>query len=157
MKIKHYVVYILLAVLGIGAGISAAGAFAYYRSYTLVKSELVKMQLPERRDQIALLQRHLMLYGIVESVGPEDETLTVRLQDQFVATAEPVTFLIYTEPNTKIVEQRLLAENKVYAGLSEEPREFSDIRPGMRIAMLVENMPEEGKIVARLILFGNPL
>ena len=157
-SLHRTVPYIRLVVVGIVIGASGLVAFASYQAYLTEKAELAEMQRSQLRDKITLLHRYIMWYGEVESVNVPDKTITAQFRNQFVATDEPLTFTVHTTDDTAFIYQQLIAKDGAYVGLSENIQStLSDIQPHMRVATFLENVPETNELVARTVIFGNPL
>ncbi len=141
-------------IMGIVSGLCIAIAITSYHAYFVTKTGFEQLRLQGQR----LMQRSLLLYGDVESVDRDASTATIRFRNQFVAAEDPVLLTVHISPETKIVQESLIGINGAYSALSDATdRTFEDIVPGMRVAALLENVPDEQRIEAQVIFFGNPL
>lgn len=150
--------YARLILMGIVIGASSIVALASYQAYLLAKAEVVQLQIAQRGYQIAFMQRYLLWYGEVQSVNVSDKTLTAQFRNQYIATDEPLSFTVHADEDTIMIYQQLVAKDGAYVGLSESVEgTLSDIQPRMRVALFLEKIPEKDEVVAKIIIFGNPL
>lgn len=135
-----------------------SATLAMYWAYHLTEIKLERLQTQHVRDWAALTQRHMLWYGEVSSVDVSARTLTVTLRDQFVSTNNPVQFIIRTTPETVFLYEKLLEEDGAYVGLKQiHGRTVADIVPHMRVAILVDTKRNDNTVIAKTVIFGNPL
>lgn len=151
-------VHIARLATGIMIGVMVSITCAAYMAYNTVKTELRSVQVLRTRDTAALSQRHMLWYGEVESVDAHGETMTVLLRNQFVSSQEPVRFVVHTTQDTVFIQEKLIAENGAYVGLTSTlGHTIANIQPHTRVAMVIENTPEKSEVIASTVIFGNPL
>lgn len=154
-EVRKYVgIAVVAGVIG-GLGIvTLVNHYAYIATRTELSRELAKERL-ERRN---LFQRSSLWYGTIESIDTAHGTLSVRFINQFVAAREEVSLVIKVTSETLIARQELIRSGNEYVGFAEKVEgSLSDIHPGTRVAAVLENNTEAQEVLARIILFGNPL
>lgn len=142
------------ALLCIGITIAFLFSALSMRAY-IVQERLAAGRLTRAQHAIAF---SLWRYGIVESVRASDTSFVVVVSQDFTTAGETRNIRVFTEKDTSIGTQTLIGENGTYHTLSPVvPTTFDTLKPGSRVALLLDNRVEEEKIVARLILVGDPL
>lgn len=140
--------------MGLVTGISIIVAIVSYHTYFVTKTNFEELRLQGQR----LMQRSLLLYGDVQSVDRETSTATIQFRNQFIAAEDPILLTVHIGKDTKIVQESLIGINGAYTALSDAANKtFADLVPGMRVAVLLENIPDTQRIEAKVIFFGNPL
>lgn len=140
--------------MGLVTGLSVIIAITSYHAYYTVKTNFNELRLQGQR----LMQRSLLLYGDVASVDIEKSTATIRFRNQFIVAEDPVLLTVHISPDTKIARESLVGINGAYTAISNATdATLKDIQPNMRVAALLENIPDEQRIEAKVIFFGNPL
>lgn len=139
------------------ASIGIAMAIGFL-AYSTVTNYYLARTLENRALMIQNLEgwvlQSLFTYGVVQSVDPAKQSLTISLGATTSITRN-ITVLV-TE-NTLINRQELLADQSgVYVGISDvTPGTFSDLVSGTKIAVTFKKSGDVFE--ATLILFGNPL
>ena len=140
-------VSILAAVIGALAFIALANHYAYLS---------VRKDLERERNARFSLSLSLWRYAVVEEANRADRTFIIRFRDGISEEGRPLQ--VQTLDSTVIAKQELIAEGTRFTGLSApSAADFADLQPGTNVALLLENQPNEKRVVARVILFGNPL
>lgn len=126
-------------------------ALANHYAYLSVREDLER-----ERSARLLISLSLWRYGTVGSTDVGAGTMTMQLDD--VLGRQSRSIIVKIGGDTIIARQEGLKEGNVYVGLAEPSvARLSDIVPGERIAILIENRPDEQAFVARAILIGSPL
>lgn len=146
--------YAPTVIMGLVSGLCIVISIVSYHAYFVTSANYEELRLQSQR----LLQRSLLLYGHVESVDLANSTARIRFRNQFVAAEEPVHLTVHIGEKTQIVRQTLIGTNGVYSAISDVAvGTLADIVPGMRVAVHLENIPDDERIEARVIMFGDPL
>ncbi len=129
--------------------------FVAYSSVTnyYVAQTLENRALRVRNLESSVLQS-LFTYGVVQSVDPAKQSLTISI-GATTSITRSITVLV-TE-NTLINRQELIADQSgVYVSISDvTPGTFSDLVSGTKVAVTFKKSGDVFE--ATLILFGNPL
>ena len=148
----------LLLILYVVVSCSLVGGLAYGVLFYRSVYQEARKQLATELSVQTRLAASLWRYGFVESVDMEKGTFIARVEDRSSTEEEQILLLIRTTGESRIAEQRLVRSGDTYSELGEtRPATLADLRPDMRIAVLLENRPEEKALVAQVVLFGNPL
>lgn len=153
-KIFYWTRKNLLLILGV--------AFCVALLYTILvsRSALVEMQLQLNRVKRieSALATSLWRYGTIESLDATRGTVTISIENRFYPDAGYLRVLAYVGNETIIAKQDLVSSGNVYTGLTApEPSTFAALRPGTKVALLLENNSVRKAIEAKIILFGSPL
>lgn len=138
----------------IALGVACATSLIVFRAH-IVQNTVTAERNARLEHALAF---SLWRYGTIESVNAGDASFIVSVSQDFSASAGDRRIRVYATADTQIARQELVEENGAFVGLTPiEQGSFSSLRPGMRVALVLENQTEKERLVARTILFGNPL
>lgn len=124
-----------------------------FRAYT-TETRISREQSSRLQQAVAF---SLWRYGVIESVDARTRSLVVSISQDFAPDVGDRSMRIRVEEDTVIGMQTLVGNNP-YTGLSPVSyHSFNDLRPGMRVALVINNRTDTQTLVAQLILFGDPL
>ena len=154
-KIIVYIsIFLGTVVLGSLTVVALSNHYAYIATSAELADKIAQVKI-ERRN---LFQRSTLWHGTIESVNAAQNTISARFINQFISASDGVTLTLHVTPETLIARQELIRSGDEYIGFEDKiAGNFSDLTPGTRIVTLIENDIPTQKVIANIILFGNPL
>ena len=138
----------IIFVTCVAFGVLGVFTLQTYNLYTKERVALVR----ERGTQFSIASS-LWRYGVITEVNTSAKAFIVRAEEGGVTK----NILVYTTSSSILARQDLIGDGP-YTGLTAPTvAEFADLTVGTKVALLLENRPEEGFIFARIVLLGNPL